>query len=424
MCAHHAPLPVAGGESNCHVCVLTAPLCSAIKLKNTHNSPQYQGNFPPLTPLSPITHSHTCVVLNSPPPNGELPLTVASQRRVTPHGVQSASPAVTVHRSVAGTAGVSEWVMKSIKNGYTLQFFRRPPRFNSSTVRERNASVLREEIHNLLAKRAIEAVPLTDRESGFYSRYFLVPKKNGGLRPILDLRPLNRALSKRSFKMITLRQILSHIRPGDWCISMDLKDAYFHIQVAPCHRRFLRFAFEGIVYQFTVLPFGLCLAPCMFTKCMGAALTPLKQNGMRVLNYLNDWLVLAQSESALLSDKFRLLAHIQVQTPCSYSELRADCKYAKEHAGTELEHLLFRSGAELNQNASASVGGALTKIDQFSRSLQIRVFSPAKMLSVDARPDGCCLDSVQSRAPTYASSSALVKEPGATERMAHGHLAH
>ncbi len=414
MCAHHAPLPVAGGESNCHVCVLTAPLCSAIKLKNTHNSSQYQGNFPPLTPLSPITHSHTCVVLNSPPPNGELPLTVCSLPR----------PLSQFTEAWQALPGVSEWVMKSIKNGYTLQFFRRPPRFNSSTVRERNASVLREEIHNLLAKRAVEAVPLTDRESGFYSRYFLVPKKNGGLRPILDLRPLNRALSKRSFKMITLRQILSHIRPGDWCISVDLKDAYFHIQVAPRHRRFLRFAFEGIAYQFTVLPFGLCLAPRMFTKCMGAALTPLNQNGMRVLNYLNDWLVLAQSESALLSDKFRLLAHIQVQTPCSYSELRADCKYAKEHAGTEPEHLLFRSGAELNQNASASVGGALTKIDQFSRSLQIRVFSPAKMLSVDARPDGCCLDSVQSRAPTYASSSALVKEPGATERMAHGHLAH
>ncbi len=35
-------------------------------------------------------------------------------------------------------------------------------------------------------------VPLHERESGFYSRYFIVPKKNGGLRPILDLRQVNR----------------------------------------------------------------------------------------------------------------------------------------------------------------------------------------------------------------------------------------
>ncbi len=90
-----------------------------------------------------------------------------------------------------------------------------------------------------------------------------------------------------------------------------LKDAYFHIQVAPRHRRFLRFAFEGVVYQFTVLPFGLSLTPRTFTKCMEAALSPLKQSGMRILNYLDDWLVLAQSESALLSDKLRLFTHLQ-----------------------------------------------------------------------------------------------------------------
>ncbi len=131
-------------------------------------------------------HSHSCGI--------KLP---TPQQQVIPHGVQSASPAVTVHRSI------SEWVMKSIKNGYTLQFFRsRPPRFNGvlmPTVREWNVSVLREEIHNLLAKHAVEAVALTDRENDFYSCYFLVPKKDGGLRPILDLKPLNCALSKCSF---------------------------------------------------------------------------------------------------------------------------------------------------------------------------------------------------------------------------------
>ncbi len=48
-------------------------------------------------------------------------------------------------------------------------------------------------------------------------------------------------------------------------------------------------------------------------------------------------------------------AQRQVQTLLSYSELRADYKYAKEHAGTDSEHLLFRSGAEFNRYASASV---------------------------------------------------------------------
>lgn len=82
-------------------------------------------------------------------------------------------------------------------------------------------------------------------ECGLYSHCFLFPKKDGALRPILDFRQLNRALAKCSFKMITLKQILAHIQPRDWFISVDLKDTCFHIQIAPRHRRFLRFVFEG-----------------------------------------------------------------------------------------------------------------------------------------------------------------------------------
>ncbi|KAL0146452.1 hypothetical protein M9458_058244, partial [Cirrhinus mrigala] len=163
----------------------------------------------------------------------------------------------------------------------------------------------------LLAKQAIEVVPPENMECGLYSRYFLVPKKDGGLRPILDLRPLNRALAKREFKMITVKQILAHIQPGDWFISVDLKDAYFHIQIAPRHRRFLRFAFEGRAYQFKVLPFGLALAPRTFTKCINAALSPLRQSGIRILNYLDDWLVIAQSRDTLENHKCQLLEHLK-----------------------------------------------------------------------------------------------------------------
>ncbi|XP_016146708.1 interferon-inducible GTPase 5-like [Sinocyclocheilus grahami] len=130
---------------------------------------------------------------------------------------------------------------------------------------------------------------------GLYSRYFLIPKKDGGLRCILELTLLNRALAKRSFKMITVKQILAHIQPGDWFISVDLKDAYFHI--------------EDRAYQFKVLPFGLALAPRTFMKCINAALTLLRQSGIRILNYLDDWLVIAQSQDTLENHKCQLLEH-------------------------------------------------------------------------------------------------------------------
>ncbi len=137
------------------------------------------------------------------------------------------------------------------------------------------ASVLQQELLSLLLKGAIEEVPKSDLEQGFFSRYFLVPKRDGGLRPILDLHHLNLSLYKGKFKMLTLKTIMSRIRVGDWFVTVNQKDAYFHIQVIRRHRKFVRFAFGGKAYQYKVLPFGLALAPRTFTKCMDAAFWPI-----------------------------------------------------------------------------------------------------------------------------------------------------
>ena len=49
--------------------------------------------------------------------------------------------------------------------------------------------VLDMEIRNLLAKGAITQIPLL--KDGYYSRIFFVPKKGGGMRPVIDLSSLN-----------------------------------------------------------------------------------------------------------------------------------------------------------------------------------------------------------------------------------------
>ncbi len=171
--------------------------------------------------------------------------------------------------------------------------------------------MLQQELSSLLLKGAIEEVPQSDIEQGFFSRYFLIPKRNGGLRPILDLRCLNLSLYKGKFKMLTLKTIISQIQGGDWFVTIDLKDAYIHIQVVRRHRKFLRFAFGGKAYQYKVLPFGLALAPRTFTKCMDAALAPLRLQGIRVLNYLNNWLILAHSRELVSRHRDIVLHHIR-----------------------------------------------------------------------------------------------------------------
>ncbi len=126
---------------------------------------------------------------------------------------------------------------------------------------------------------------------------------------------IRRRYKRENFNMALLQMqrkvcywILSQICPGDWFMSLDLKEAYFHIQVAPYHRRFLIFAFEGVAYQYKILPYGLSLAPRTFTRCI--TLFPLPQVGIRILNYLDNWLILAQSEAVSTSHKTLLLSHL------------------------------------------------------------------------------------------------------------------
>ncbi len=116
----------------------------------------------------------------------------------------------------------------------------------------------------------------------------------------------HRALHKLPFRMLTKKRIFQCVRPFDWFAAIDLKDAYFHVSILPRHRPFLRFAFEGRAYQYKALPFGLSLLPRVFTKVVEAALVPIRKAGIRILNYLDDWLILAQ----LCEHRDMVLSHL------------------------------------------------------------------------------------------------------------------
>ncbi len=113
------------------------------------------------------------------------------------------------------------------------------------------------------------------------------------------------------FKMLTLRQIVPQIRSEDWFVTIDLKDAYFHISILPCHWRIPRFAFGGKAYQYRVLLFGQALSPHTFTKCIDAVRVPLWLQGIRIMNYINDWLILAQSHQLAVRHRDAVLANMK-----------------------------------------------------------------------------------------------------------------
>ena len=74
-----------------------------------------------------------------------------------------------------------KWILSTIANGYKLEFQSLPPfsGIRETVVNANNQAILNLEIEILLQKAVIEPVPYAQRLQGFYSTFFLVPKKVG-----------------------------------------------------------------------------------------------------------------------------------------------------------------------------------------------------------------------------------------------------
>ena len=197
--------------------------------------------------------------------------------------------------------GAGTWVVTVLRDGYRVPFKDSPPplartpvSFPTYRAGSPRAHALRQEVEVMLAKGALEIA--RDPGPGFYSRLFLVEKATGGWRPVIDLSHLNDFVQLTPFKMETVASVLLSVREGDFLASLDLKDAYFQIPIHGSSRKLLRFMSEGTVYQFKALCFGLSTAPQVFTRVFAAVSAWAHARGIRLLRYLDDWLVLSSSE--------------------------------------------------------------------------------------------------------------------------------
>ncbi|KAJ8043910.1 TBC1 domain family member 10B [Holothuria leucospilota] len=146
-------------------------------------------------------------------------------------------------------------VRSVIHQGYKLEFTSPPPSkglFRSTLIpKSRDQRLaLEKEISDLLRKKAIYVVK--DFPTKLHrSSFFLTPKKPDSWRPIINLKPLNKA--------------------------------------------FLAFRYRNVDFCFRALPFGLSTAPRVFTRVTKVVLAFLRRQGIHVFAYLDDWLLVGRS---------------------------------------------------------------------------------------------------------------------------------
>ena len=125
------------------------------------------------------------------------------------------------------------------------------------------------------------------------------------------------------FKMDSLSTITKLVTQNCYMASVDMKDAYYSIPIRSSDRKFLRFIWEGDLYESTCLPNGLSCALRIFTKILKPPLCTLHKQGLIAVAHLDDLYLQGQTyekcvlnviETTVLLDKLGLVVHPEKST--------------------------------------------------------------------------------------------------------------
>ncbi|UYV70481.1 K02A2.6-like, partial [Cordylochernes scorpioides] len=152
----------------------------------------------------------------------------------------------------------------------------------------RVSQVERQTIQNEVDKMLKEGIVQLS-ESLWSSPVVLVKNKNGSWRFCVDYRHLNKITKKDVYPLPRIDDTLDCLRGASYYSSMDLRSGYWQIEVDEADREKTAFITPDGLYEFKVMPFGLCNAPATFERMMDTLLRGLKWS--MCLCYLDDIIV-------------------------------------------------------------------------------------------------------------------------------------
>jgi hypothetical protein len=185
-------------------------------------------------------------------------------------------------------------ILQWVKDGANIPFSRLPP-----PSRSRNRPMTREqeifvstEIQKLLQTGKIKETS----SATCISPIGVVPKKNGKMRMIVDMREINKYINSPKFTMEDIRKLQPLLQPGDYMTSIDLKDGFYHIPIHPSFHQYLGMEWKGRTFQWTHLMFGMSASPYIFTKTLREIINLMRKEGLRVNIYMDDLLIMARDK--------------------------------------------------------------------------------------------------------------------------------
>ena len=150
----------------------------------------------------------------------------------------------------------------------------------------------RQDVQNMLTQM-LEGGVVEPSASPWASPIVLVRKKDGSTRFCVDYRKLNDVTRKDAYPLPRIDATLDALHGSRWFSALDLLSGYWQVEVAEMDRPKTAFCTTEGLYQFRVMPFGLCNAPATFQRLMDLVLAGLQWR--ECLVYLDDVIVLGHT---------------------------------------------------------------------------------------------------------------------------------